>query len=178
LRINYPMKIIGAGQHKTIIHGGFEIKGTKEDDKRVDMKGLTVSGARGRGVWAHNSLSFLCTRMTFTQCRQIGVYAYNTKGRLINCVITQCEESGIYCDSNALIELKGDQTKVDGNNTSGNNTSGNGYNYGLRAAHTSSIIHLLFPLTKESVSTNNHEDRNYGGDGTIKTVDAFATLSE
>jgi hypothetical protein len=68
---------------------------------------------------------------------------------------------------NALIELEGDQTKVDGNVT-----SGYGY-YGLRAYDTSSRIHLLFPLTKESVSTNNHNNQNFDGQGTIKTVNAF-----
>ena len=93
--------------------------------------------------------------------------ASNTKGRLINCVITQCEGSGIWCHKNALIELEGSQTKVDGNGT-----SGYGY-YGLETSSTSSRIHLLFPLTKESVSTNNHGGRNYGGHGTIETVDSF-----
>jgi len=95
------------------------------------------------------------------------VNAWNTKGRLINCVITQCGRSGIFCGSNALLELEGDQTKVDGNVTSGDNY------YGLDTSHTSSIIHLLFPLTKESVSTNNQEGRDHGGPGTIETVTSF-----
>ena len=105
--------------------------------------------------------------MTFTQCGGSGVVAWNTKGRLINCVITQCGWSGIGCGSNALIELEGDQTKVDGNSTSGNSNT-----YGLRTYDTSSIIHLLFPLTKESVSTNNHNGQNYGSHngGTIETI--------
>ena len=53
-----------------------------------------------------------------TQCDGAGVFAENTKGRLLNCVITQCNYSGIFCRENALIELEGDQTKVDGNVTS------------------------------------------------------------
>ena len=44
---------------------------------------------------------------------------------------------------------------------------------GLRADDTSSIIHLLFPLTKEFVSTNNHGAGNYGGRGTIETVESL-----
>ena len=96
------------------------------------------------------------------------MYAENTKGRLINCVITQCGLSGIWCDVNALIELEGDQTKVDGNVTSGSSSF-----YGLYTYYTSSIIHLLFPLTKESVSTNNYNGQNYGGDGTIETIHSF-----
>jgi hypothetical protein len=108
-------------------------------------------------------------RITFTQCGNHGVYAKNTKGRLINCVITQCGNSGIYCYENALIELEGDQTKVDGNGTTGRNDD-----YGLETYATSSKIHLLFPLTKESVSTNNGGGGNYRSDvGTIQTVDSF-----
>ena len=66
---------------------------------------------------------------------------------------------------NALIELEGDQTKVDGNGTRGSSC-----HYGLEACATSSRIHLLFPLTKESVSTNSQGWGNHGGAGTIKTV--------
>jgi hypothetical protein len=56
----------------------------------------------------------------------------------------------------------------------GNNIGGYSDWYGLQTYDTSSIIHLLFPLSKESVSTNNHGGRNYGGiNGTIETVDSF-----
>ena len=169
LNIHYPLKIIGAGRDRTTIHGGgFRIQGTREEGKRVDMQGMTMKGSRGGGLVARNGLSFLCKDMTFTQCSWNGVYALNTKGRLINCVITQCGWSGISCRQNALIELEGDQTKIDGNVTSGDSGC-----YGLRTLYTSSIIHLLYPLTKESVSTNNHEDRNSGDGGTIETIHSF-----
>ena len=167
--IGCPIMIIGAGQEKTIIHGGFKIEGTKEEKKRVNMQSMTMKGSSGSGLSGSFGLSFLCDSMTFTQCGNCGVFANNTKGRLINCVITQCEGSGISCLGNALIELEGDQTKVDGNVT-----SGYGYaHYGLKTSDTSSIIHLLFPLTKESVSTNNHGEANYNDNGTIETVDSF-----
>jgi hypothetical protein len=169
LEINYPLKIIGAGRDKTFIQGGgFKIKGTKEAGKKAELKDMTISGASEDGVYGINGLSWLCDSMTFTQCGIYGVYTLNTKGRLINCVITQCRLSGILCMENALIELKGSQTKVDGNVTSGKSW----YN-GLHTFATSSIIHLLCSLTKESVSTNNHGGGNYGGGGTIQTVDAF-----
>ena len=32
-------------------------------------------------------------------------------------------------------------------------------------------IHFLYPLTKESFFTNNHNGRNYGGNGEIAIVD-------
>ena len=169
LIIACPISIHGAGQNKTIIQGkGIQIKGPKKEMKRVNMQGMTIKGSRGRGLSACNGLSFLCTRMTFTQCGGHGVVAWNTKGRLINCVITQFGHSGIHCGSNALIEMEGSQTKVEGNVTSGHPST-----YGLETYHTSSIIHLLFPLTKESVSTNNYNDQNYNSRGTIETVESF-----
>ena len=173
LIIKCPISIHGAGQDNTILQGkGIEIQeGTKEEGKRIDMQGMTMKGSSGCGLSAYNGLSFLCKRMTFTQCGCSGVYAQNTKGRLINCVITQCGWSGIYCSGDALIKLEGDQTKVDGNGTSGRSNI-----YGLTTWDTSSIIHLLYPLTKESVSTNNHGGRNYGSllSGTIETVHTLA----
>jgi hypothetical protein len=170
LIIKCPISIHGAGQDKTIFHDyGIEIQGTKEEGKRVDMQGMTMKGSKYSGLYNYNGLSFLCKDMTFTQCGYDGVVTDNTKGRLINCVITQCRYSGIGCYENALIEVEGSQTKVDGNGTSG--YSGD---YGLQTYDTSSTIHLLFPLTKESVSTNNHGGRNcHSADGTIQTVEFF-----
>jgi hypothetical protein len=165
--------IRGAGQEKTIIHGGFKIQGTKEEGKRVELKGMTMKGSGGCGLHASNGLSFLCKDMTFTQCLYAGVGVEKTKGKLINCVITQCGWSGIWCED-ALIELEGSQTKVDGNGTRGDSRF-----YGLTTFATSSIIHLLFPLTKESVSTNNHDGQNYGSllfGGTIETVNTFESV--
>lgn len=177
LIIKCPISIHGAGQDKTIIQGyGIKIKGEEDEEgKRVSMQDVTFKGSKGNGLSSSNGLDWLCTRTTFTECGGHGVgartrSAQNTKGRLINCVITQCGVSGVSCYKNALIELEGDQTKVDGNVTSGSG-------YGLYITEdTSSRIHLLFPLTKESVSTNNRRGRNYGGEGTIKTVDALESL--
>jgi hypothetical protein len=169
LCITYPLKIIGAGRNKTtLVGGGFMIQGEKEEGKNVVLKDMTISETGDCGVFGLNCLSWLCDSMTITQCGHSGVFASNTKGRLINCVITQCGAGGIFCLENTLIELEGDQTKVDGNGTSGHGFCG------LSTSDTSSIIHLLFPLTKESVSTNNLGGRNYGGAGTIETVKSFA----
>ena len=169
--ITCPISIHGAGQDKTILQRhGIMIQGPKKEKERVNMQGMTIKGANGRGLYASHGLSFFCTRMTFTQCES-GVSAYNTKGRLINCVVTQCRYSGIGCNGNALIELEGSQTKVHGNVT-----EEYGSCFGLKTCDTSSRIHLLFPLTKESVSTNNGGGGNYGGSGTIETVNALESL--
>ncbi len=142
--------------------------GKKEEGKNVVRKEMSISERSDEGGTGYDGLSWLCDSLTITQCGQSGVCADTTKGRLINCVITQCGWDGIYCSENALIELEGDQTKVDGNVTSGRS-----YYYGLTTYRTSSIIHLLFPLTKESVSTNNQGAVNYGGGGLIQTVESF-----
>jgi hypothetical protein len=170
LIVKYPMIIIGAGQNKTYLSGyGFQIEGKKGKGKKVVVKNMTVSGSKSYGIHGYDGLSWLCEDMTITQCGLHGVVATNTKGRLINCVITQCRGGGIYCEGNALIEMKGEQTNVDGNVTGGSS-----FDYGLTTYNTSSRIHLLFPLTKESISTNNHSGQNYGGFGTIDTVAAFS----
>ena len=161
LSIEHPINIIGAGRDQTFVKGyGFRIEGEKEEGKNVALKDMTISETSESGVVGMYGLSWLCDSLTITQCGRSGVWAYDTKGRLINCVITQCGVSGVSCYKNALIELEGDQTKVDGNGE-----------YGLFTL-TESIIHLLFPLTKESVSTNNGGS-NYGGRGTIETVNSF-----
>ena len=49
--------------------------------------------------------------------------------------------------------------------------------YGLHASG-SSPIHILAPLTKETVSTNNEGDKNYGGKGTIAILDNEGTIIE
>jgi hypothetical protein len=167
------LMMIGAGRNKTFLDGyNLFIGGTKEEGKEVVVQDMTISSRAGcTGLSASNGLSFLCKDMTFTQCGHNGVFAENTKGRLINCVITQCGYSGIFCGENALIEVEGDQTKVDGNGTSGYIGC-----YGLCTDDTSSIIHLLFPLTKESVATNNNGNGNYNSRGTIETVDTFESL--
>ena len=138
LCINYPIKIIGAGQNKTFLSGGgFKIQGSpgegKEDGKveaeedenkekdennentnttKVELFGMTIQDTAGDGVIAFNSLPFVCDRVRFTKCRK-GMYVKNTTGRLINCVITQCEHSGIVVSKDALVTLEGPLTKVD-----------------------------------------------------------------
>ena len=50
--------------------------------------------------------------------------------------------------------------------------------YGLDSCFSSSIIHLHHPLTKESVSVDNYDGQNYGGNGEISIVDNDGTVLE
>jgi len=179
------MKIMGAGRNKTFIRGGgFKISGKKKQgwENRVELSDMTV-GLRpylfqqrqgSNGMFGDKGLSFLCKEMTLTYCAYSGVRAETTTGRLVNCVVTKCAMSGICCGENALVEVEGSLTKVDGNVTSGGE-----YHSGLKTLKTDnkknsmSKIHLLSPLTKELVSTNNKGKGNWGGDGVIQTVESF-----
>ena len=182
IKIEWPVKIFGSGIHETKIHGGFLIKGPKSssllsNSKKgkksfsiVELYDMTVTNSNrsGHGLWADQGLDFTCTRMNFTNLGDHGVYAYNTKGRLLNCTITKCGMSGIQSSSDAWIEVEGSETKVEGNVT-----KGNGSGFGLNASE--SVIYLLSPLTQESVSINNCRGKNYGSSfgGKIETVASF-----
>ena len=182
VKIKYPINIVGAGQGKTILCGGIQIEGKEKQGKRVGLSLMTVRNLSGNGLYCeehlNTNLSFLCQSMTFNLCHRHGVSASNIQGRLINCGITQCKESGIYCGGGSLIELEGSQTNVCGNVTCGYS----GY-YGLQTSGNSSRIHLLSPLTKESVSANNHNGMNFSGSGffvgsieTVNTLPQFETV--
>jgi hypothetical protein len=186
--IRYPMKLIGAGRNKTILSGyGFQIQGsnsrTKESKgKKVELSRMSVCESSKHGLYGNRGLFFLCDSMNFTRCGGDGVVASCTKGRLINCVITQCGGNGIYSQSqimNAIggqskIELEGSQTKVQWNGTNGLI-----HCYGLKAGRYASLS-LLSPLKcygKGQVSTNNRGRRNYYHSpkgGSIRVVTSFS----
>ena len=85
LVVTYPMKIVGAERNKTIIYGYcFNFEGQKGEGKNVELNDMTVKGSSGAGLFNYNGISFVCDSMAFTQCLGYGVYAKNTKGRLIN----------------------------------------------------------------------------------------------
>ena len=60
---------------------------------------------------------------------------------------------------------------IDGNGTTihHNCTSGSSSDYGLDTGNYFSSIHIVSPLTKETISKNNGGGGNCGGNGTIKT---------
>ena len=198
--IKYPLHIIGAGRKKTFIQGGgFSIQGKQEIGKSVALTRLTVDGACGNGIFAHGGLFFSCKSVTLSKCRENGVFTGNTKGRLTNCVIELCGHCGIY-SREALLELEGSQTKVDSNGTNDHiGRVGAPNHYGLCTSGLSvdnlsvSLVHMLYPLTRESVSTNNSrytelrhpsrgggvlvKYRNYGGEGTICTVHSLESTT-
>ena len=172
-----PMTVSGAGREKTFVEGGgFRIKGENKD-QHCTFLDLTIQktkedgllGCEGR-MQGYGGMSFDCRRVKFDKCGRWGVcVGGSTKGRLTNCQLTNCKQSGVYCsDTAGTIEIEGEESRINNNCTDGD--SGD---YGLEAYTSSSIIHLLSPLTKEDVSTNNNGGGNYGGEGTIETVNSF-----
>jgi hypothetical protein len=160
-----PMTVSGDGREKTIVQGGgFRIKGEK--DQHCTFFDLTIQKTKEHGLSGNEGMSFDCRRVKFDKCGWIGVKVQNTKGRLTNCQVTNCKMSGVLSRVNSTIEIEGEESRINNNCT-----EEGGDDYGLKAHFSSSIIHLLSPLTKEDVSTNNKDDRNYGGKGTIETVD-------
>lgn len=168
----------GDGREKTRVKGnGFLIKGT--NDQHCTFLDMLIMRTEYSGVKSLG-MSFDCRRVRFFKCGTYGVCAKNTKGRLTNCTVTGSRRCGIFSDEGGTIEIEGEESRMPGHNNSARDTSDSD-NYGLYAKYSSSIIHLLSPLTKEDVSKNNNDKRwydgeggeNYGGDGTIETVNSF-----
>ena len=170
--ISEEVTISGAGRGITFVQGGgFKIEGKK--GKKCTFMDITVQKTENIGLYGKNGMSFDCLRMHFDQCGSYGVGAEYTKGnRLTNCQITQSRYSGVHSSYNSTIEIGGEETMIEKNNTNGDE-----YQYGLKAYDSSSFIHILSPLTKESISKNNQnpfrENGNYNSEGTIQTVNSF-----
>ena len=166
-----PMTVSGDGREKTFVEGGgFEIGG--ERDQHCTFFDLTIQKTEGCGLQGYKGMSFDCRRVKFDKCGRCGVDACATKGRLTNCQVTNCGGSGVF-SAFSTIEIEGEESRINNNCTDGDSDD-----YGLKAASSDSIIHLLSPLTKEDVSTNNSGGGNYGGHGTIETVNSFEQKEE
>jgi len=87
-----------------------------------------------------------------------------------NCNVSHSKGSGLDVYDGGLMTIDGNATTIHHNCT-------NGYgSYGLNAYSSSDSIHLVSPLTKEMISTNNHGGKNYCG--TIQTITNNNTKEE
>ena len=87
-----------------------------------------------------------------------------------NCNVSHSNYDGLAVCNGGLMTVDGNATTIHHNC----NTNGDSGCYGLHAnstRKTNSSIHLVSPLTKETISYDNAGGRNYGGRGTIKSVD-------
>ena len=101
------------------------------------------------------------------------MYACYASGTLTDCTVTNCGYNGIslYGVSN-VIHIYGEKTKVTGNCTDpkSRNPNASCEAFGLNTSKFTKII-LHAPLTKESISYDNHGGRDWGGKNKILLLD-------
>ena len=164
LVLKKPTKIIGQGRGMTTLVGfGLLIKGNKSDGI-VEIHDLTIKGGEQEGLYANKGMKVIMRGCTVEDCEGEGVCAWGADITCDDLQVIGCGMSGVHAITNATITLSGQGTTIQGNVTKGE--SGD---YGLFAS-SSSHIHLVHPLTKEQISTNNGGGGNWGGDGTIKQI--------
>ena len=161
--IQCSLTIIGASRDKCVLVGGFVIIGKPTD--HVKIENMTICKSKANGVLGNDGASFCLENIFVQECRN-GCWAYNTKGTLQCCEITQCRRSGVCAGMKGVIVVQG-PTRIHHNCTKGED--GN-KSYGLRASEVESLIEIVAPLTKEGISVNNNQLHDYGGKGTIVTV--------
>ena len=180
--IDCPVTIIGESKDGCIIIGGLRMLGNKEDD--VNVKNLTISQSKGHGVSGECEgfplMSFHLCNLNIEKSGRHGVCAYYTKrNTMSNCQVSHSKGCGVRVWSYpgtgfvTLMTMNGDGTSIH-NNVTGTCTGGDiarDIGYGLSASSSSSFIHLVSPLTKENISINNGGGGDYGGAGTIETIE-------
>jgi len=172
--IDFPITIIGESKDGCTIIGGLEMKGKNEDD--VNVKHLTISQSKYNGIYGYEGMSFHLFHLKIEKSERHGVSVICTKrNTMSNCQVSHSKESGVFVCV-GLITMNGTGTSIHNNVTGGDSGS-----YGLRtvfASFSSGSLHLVSPLTKESVSVNNGGGGNYGSHGTIAIVDNEGTIIE
>ena len=167
--IDFPITIIGESKDGCIIIGGLEMNGKKEDN--VNVKHLTISQSKGNGVTGYRGMSFHLFHLNIEKSEYSCVVVYDTKrNTMSNCQVSHSKVSGVLVNG-GLITINGNSTSIHNNNTDGFDDA-----YDLDSINSFSSIHLVSPLTIESVSINNGGGGNYGGNGLIAIVDNEGTI--
>jgi len=168
--INYPISIIGESRDGCTVIGCLLIQGQEEDD--VNVSNLTLHKSKGHGVYLHHGASVHLDNVGVENSGACGVAVHGTKrSTMKNCNVSHSKWSGLRVSGDGLMTIDGNGTTIHHNCTNGEMPARDG-GYGLHTGWGSfSSIHLVSPLTLETVSTNNNGGRNYGGNGTIKSVD-------
>ena len=136
-----------------------------EIDGIVEIEDLTIKGGEENGLYAHNGMKVIMRGCSIEDCQGEGVSANGADISCDDLQVVGCGCSGVVAYSNATITLSGQGTSIQGNVTQGSSGS-----YGLKAYRSSSNIHLVHPLTKKKISTNNGGGGNWGGDGYIEQI--------
>ena len=142
-------------------------RGKQEYD--VNVSNLTLRGSKGNGVRGYSRASIHLDNVSVENSELCGVLVQSTKrSTMKNCNVSHSKRSGLYVQRGGLMTIDGNATTIHHNVT-------NKYDYGL-CADSFSSIHLVSPLTKEMISTNNNGGQNYSG--TIQTITNNNTKEE
>ena len=134
----------------------------------VEIGDLTIKGGKRHGLTAYRGMDVRMRGVTVENCQCHGVGANGADISCDDLQVIGCGLSGVCAANNATITLSGQGTSIQGNGTKGDSSG----SYGLEA-YSSSTIHLVHPLTKEEISTDNGGGGNWGGrkGSTIEQVD-------
>jgi hypothetical protein len=161
--INVSISIVGESREHCVVVGGLQINGKKEDD--VNVSNLTLRKSEGEGVYGYGTSMHL-DNVSVENSGESGVEVFGSKRNTMkNCNVSHSKYCGLYVGS-GLMTISGNATTIHHNGTSEGG-------YGLA---TYSSIHLVSPLTKEMISTNNHGGNNYNG--RIQTITNNNTKEE
>ena len=182
LVLDKPTKISGQGRGMTTLVGfGLKIEGNKSDGI-VEINNLKIKGAGKTGLYADEGMKVIMRGCTVEDCQWSGVCAQGADISCDDLQVVGCGRSGVCAyDSNATITLSGQGTSIQGNVTKGASkslSSGRDSRYYGLDIHPNGFgcssfgtIHLVHPLTKEQISTNNGGGGNWSRNGgNIKQV--------
>jgi len=156
--INISISIVGESREHCVVIGGLKMNGKNEDN--VKVSNLTLRKSKESGVYGCEGASMHLDNVSVENSGRSGVCVSGSKRNTMkNCNVSHSKWSGLFVGGGGLMTIDGNATTIHYNSTSGD--------YGL-LANTSGSIHLVSPLTKEMISTNNNGGQNY--DGTIQTI--------
>ena len=165
--INLSISIVGESREHCVVMGGLQMIGKKEDD--VNVSNLTLRKSNGYGVYGCYGASMHLDNVSVENSGSSGVGVNGSKRNTMkNCNVSHSKGSGLEVQNGGLMTIDGNATTVHHNGT-------HGWHCGL-GTYSSSSIHLVSPLTKEMISTNNNGGQNYSG--TIQTITNNNTKEE
>jgi len=166
--INVSISIVGESREHCVVIGGLRMNGKKEDD--VNVSNLTLRKSKDCGVLGWHGASMHLDNVSVENSGDDGVFVRGSKRNTMkNCNVSHSKYSGLGVGDGGLMLIDGNATTIHHNGTKG-------WDYGLITLDSSCSIHLVSPLTKEMISTNNHNGQNYVG--TIQTITNNNTKEE
>ena len=169
--IDYPVSILGESRDGCTVIGGLYIQGEVENN--VYVKNLTFSKSMESAIFAEGA-SIHLDNVSVENSRQKGVEVYGTqRNTMNNCNVFRSRKSGLCVYYGGLMTISGNATTIHHNCQ-----QRDGGDYGLKTDISTSSIHLASSLNIETISKNNGDGRNYGGGGTITSVDKDGKVLE